>query len=199
MARRAQTRPAQPRAVLPDEPSLVSRAAAGDSSAFQALVEASHSLVHSICARRVSDQDRAIELVQEVFFRVFRSLSRFRGGTSFAAWVTLIAVNRCRDEWRSAEHRLAGLRRPLSAALGVPTPAPLPDAVLMAREDEVLLRRLVHALPARLREPFLMRHQDGLEYSEIAAALKLKEGAVRMRVCRARERLIEAASEVGGA
>lgn len=181
-----------------DEVRLAREAAAGDAGAFRGIVERYHRMVYGICHRRVDDPERAMELTQDVFLRVHRGIPGFQGECSLGAWIARIAIHRCQDEWRSAARRLRRLFRPIEAALAVPMAEPAPDLRLVARQRDALVHQLIEELPKALREPFLLRHEGNLEYAEIAAVLGLREGAVRMRVCRARERLLRRLEEEDG-
>src|SRR5690242_2001582 len=71
----------------------VARAASGDRSAFERLYRQNVNRVFSLCARMVSDRERAEELTQDVFVRAWDKLHLFRGESSFSTWLHRLTVN----------------------------------------------------------------------------------------------------------
>src|SRR5215203_2228162 len=90
---------------------LITRAAGGDAAAFQALVERHRSMVYRVAYQFAGNHYDAEDIAQDVFIKVYRSLSRFRQDSQFTSWIYRIAMNACID------HR----RRQLSA--GIPSAA----------------------------------------------------------------------------
>ena len=164
---------------------LLARARAGDAQAFRALYDAHAAQVYALCLRLSADPAVAVELTQDTFVRVWRSLSAFAGASALGTWIHRIAVNvvlerRRTDQRRSArvasvhddtEQCVAGRAVPLDARLDL----------------EAALR----ALPATPRLIFVLREIEGYPYAEISALTGLSEVALRSHVYRARRRLME--------
>ncbi len=128
--------------------------------------------------------DDVEDLVQETFYRAFRKIDGFRGGASFRTWVMTIGSNALKDLRRR-------LRRRPVVALEDREVADPSDPHQEAVSDE-LARRLETAiaqLPPMQRDVFLLRAQQGLEYEEIAQALKTSVGAARVHYHHAVQRL----------
>jgi RNA polymerase sigma-70 factor (ECF subfamily) len=126
------------------------------------------------------------DLVQETFFRAFRSLDRWRGTASFRSWLFTIGANLLRDEFRKRKGR-----QMLSLEdRDLPDRAD-PHADLVAAETEELMRQGLARLPRLQREVFLLRVQEGSGYEEIAAALGTTPGAARVHYHHAVKRLKE--------
>src|SRR5215203_6720027 len=79
---------------------LISRAAAGDHSAFQALVERHRSMVYRVAYQFAGNHHDAEDIAQEVFIKVFRSLDRFRQDAQLTSWMYRIVMNACIDHKR---------------------------------------------------------------------------------------------------
>src|SRR5262245_44608479 len=71
----------------------VARAAAGDRGAFERLYRLHVNRVFSLCARMVTDRERAEELTQDVFVRAWEKLHLFRGESSFSTWMHRLTLN----------------------------------------------------------------------------------------------------------
>lgn len=126
------------------------------------------------------------DLVQDTFFRAFRALESWRGDASMRSWLFTIAGNLLRDEFRKRKGR-----RMLSLEdRDLPDHAD-PFADLAAAEAEERVREGLARLPRLQREVFLLRAQEGTEYTEIAAALGTTPGAARVHYHHAVKRLKE--------
>ena len=79
---------------------LIARAAEGDSSAFQVLVEQHRSMVYRVAYQFAGNHHDAEDIAQDVFIKVYRSLSRFRQDSQFTSWIYRIAMNACIDHRR---------------------------------------------------------------------------------------------------
>ena len=153
------------------------------------LIEEHADAVVGLCRAMVRDPTLAEDLSQDVFSRAFRALSSFRGEASTRTWILRIARNRCIDHLRAAR------RQPFvdadAPADEQPAAEPTVDDLLMRRED---VKRGLDALGENERALVMLRFGHELGYGELAATFGLSEGAVRMRVSRAVEKMREALS-----
>jgi RNA polymerase sigma-70 factor (ECF subfamily) len=179
----------------PSDETLAARAAAGDGSAFEAIVARYQARVFRLACRLTSDTD-APDVLQETFLQVYRRLQSYRGDSQFRTWLYRIATN------AALMHRRARARRPaepLDAFLPrfdgegrhVATPAELQVA---SRADELLdrqilaekAREIIARLPDTYRDAFVLRDLEEMPTADVAEALGLQPAAVRQRVHRAR-------------
>jgi RNA polymerase sigma-70 factor (ECF subfamily) len=173
------------------ESELVSRAAGGDSAAFQALVERHRSRVYRVAYQFAGNHADAEDIAQEVFIKVYRSLDRFRQDAQLTSWLYRIVMNACIDH-RRRQH-------PASTApfgdeaefkmLNTPEETPGPEDRAYAGELGQVLEAEVGRLPHGQRIVFIMRHHQGLKLCEIAEALGLAEGTVKRQLHAAIHRL----------
>jgi RNA polymerase sigma-70 factor (ECF subfamily) len=157
---------------------LAQAAASGDRIALHGFVRASQSDVWRLCAR-LSDRDRADDLVQETYVRALRAMPDFRAESSARTWLLSIARRTVYDSYRARSRR----RRAASRFDG---PATQPDA-----SGEVGLRLAVAALEPERRAAFVLTQELGLSYQEAAEVCGCAVGTIRSRVARARRDLIE--------
>ena len=170
---------------------LISRAAGGDSAAFQALVERHRSMVYRVAFQFAGNHYDAEDIAQEVFIKAYRSLDRFRQDAQLTSWLYRIIMNACIDHRRrhssaaaapfgeEAEHRM----------LNTAEETPGPEDRTYAGELGAVLETEIGRLPQGQRIVFIMRHHQGLKLSEIAAALGLAEGTVKRQLHAAVHRL----------
>jgi RNA polymerase sigma-70 factor (ECF subfamily) len=94
------------------EAALVQRCATGEESACAELVADHQRMVLQLAMNLLGDRDEALDLSQEVFLRVFRTIYRFRGQSSLRTWIYRIAVNQARNRHRFWRRRRPGPARP---------------------------------------------------------------------------------------
>jgi len=174
---------------------LISRAAGGDATAFQALVEQHRSMVYRVAYQFAGNHYDAEDITQDVFIKVYRSLPRFRQDAQFTSWIYRIAMNACIDH-RRRQSSVASV--PFTTGSGPDAEQwmtdtveerPGPETCAYAGELAGVLDAAIGRLPHGQRIVFVMRHHEGLKLVEIAAALGLAEGTVKRQLHAAVHRL----------
>ena len=176
------------------EATLVQRCAEGDEAACAELVAEHQRMVIQLAVNLLGDRDEALDLAQEVFLRVFRTIHRFRGHSSLRTWIYRIAVNQARNRhgfWRrrhradqvSLDQHIAAHGDFLSGGESTP------DRVLAQKELATRLQQALDGLPFDQRTAIVLREIDGLSYEEIAYSLGVSVGTVKSRLTRARQAL----------
>lgn len=183
-------------AELSDE-DVMERCAMGSEAAFSALVQRYRTRIMNLVCRFINDRDRAEEISQEVFLRVFRNRERYRKSGKFSTWIFTIAVNLTKNEIRSrVRHRGTFSLDAMEDESGgqgasFPDSSPLPDEDLNAREIGQKVADALRKIPARYREAVVLRDVEGLSYEEVGEILRIPGGTVRSRINRARLMLKE--------
>jgi RNA polymerase sigma-70 factor (ECF subfamily) len=176
------------------EAALVQRCATGDEMAFADLVAEHQRIVVQLAMNLLGDHEEALDLSQEVFLRVFRTIHRFRGHSSLRTWIYRIAVNQARNRhrfWRR-RHRADQVSLDEHVALHgdfVSASGPMPDRLLAQKELGVRVQRALDNLPFDQRTAIVLREIDGLSYEEISYSLDVPIGTVKSRLTRARRAL----------
>ena len=184
---------------------LAARAAAGDGSAFHALVERHRAMVYRLAYQFAGNHYDAEDIAQDVFIKVFRSLDRFRYDAQLTSWLYRIVMNACIDHKR--RHAPAGWAPFTEDAelrmANTPEEGPGPEDQAYGGQLGEVLEAEIARLPPGQRLVFTMRHHEGLKLSEIADALGLAEGTVKRQlhaaVHRLRAALTNARVTTGGA
>lgn len=180
------------RALTDSDRTLADRHRYGDPEAFAEIYRAYETMVYNLALRLSGDPDRAADLSQEIFLRVYRHLERFRGRSSLKTWIYRVALNHCRSRLRRRKLVLEPVgdddERRLS---GLPDERRGPEERAMAGDAERMLRRALAELPRSYREAVVLRDLEGLAYDEIAQVLGVKIGTVRSRIARGRARLAD--------
>ena len=182
----------------PEEDAMVEAAKNGDVEAFENLMEKYQKRVFNMAFRILSNYDDASETAQEVFIKIYRSLSGFRGDSSFSTWVYTITRNLCMDRLRKESRggRVVYIDE-IKDNEGEGIKMELPDnreSVEETAEKNELKRivwEAVGKLSAEHREVIVMRDMQGFTYEEIARMTGNREGTVKSRLNRARLALRE--------
>src|SRR5436190_12656674 len=178
------------------EAALIERCVAGDESACADLVAAHQRTVFNLAFHLLGDRDEALDVSQEVFLRVFRTLSRLRGQSALPTWIYRIVVNQARNRqrwWRRRRRaELISLDDHLQRCGEIEaTREVLPDRLLASKETAVRIWSAMERLPFDQRTALVLREIDGLRYEEIAFSLGVAVGTVKSRLTRARQALRE--------
>jgi len=173
------------------EAALVQRCAMGEETAYAELLSEHERMVIQLAINLLGDRDEALDLSQEVFLRVFRTIHRFRGHSSLRTWIYRIAVNQARNRHRSWRRRHRADQVSLDAHIASHGEFPgvsgsQPDQLLAQKELASRLQRALDGLPFDQRTAIVLREIDGLSYEEIAYSLGVALGTVKSRLTRAR-------------
>ena len=178
---------------------IVRRCIAGDSAAWEEIVRTYHRRIYNLCYRFAGSGDDAEDLTQEVFIKVFRTLSSYDSSKgAFITWVTTMTRNLLVDHFRRtrqdrmtdsldsapSDHEDA---MPLSGQLEDQS-AP-PDAHVRSREAKEAVHAALGKLSPELREALILRDLQDFDYKDIAQVLKVPEGTVKSRINRGRAEL----------
>ena len=163
----------------------------GDPRAFEELVGITHRRVYALAYRLVGDRYEAEDVVQEAYLRMFRGLAGFREEARFETWMHRIVTNTAFNQMR---------RRGRFGALveeEEPLEVPVPDTSELQATLRDELERALARLPEGQRTVLLLKDVYDLSCREIGEEIGIQEGAVKVRLHRARKRLREILSEEG--
>ncbi len=172
------------------EKDLIARAQAGDRAAFAALVRAHQNEVYTLARRLVGDPHLASDVAQEAMIRAWRALPRFRGDARLSTWLHRITVNTAWTHKKKAK-RHAGL--PVDDYMELPAPvgADHPEFAGEIVELRGRLRQALDRLPDGQRQVVIMKDVYGWSHAEIAEAMDITVTAAKVRLHRARARLVK--------
>jgi RNA polymerase sigma-70 factor (ECF subfamily) len=164
----------------------------GDGSSLTELVRRHQGPLTGYLAQIVNDVERARDLAQETFLRIFRHAAGYRTSSRFTTWLYHIARNVARDELRSRRRRpqLHGSDEALEAT---PAAGCLAERV----EQREVVRRAMAAISERDRALIVLRDVHGCAYEEIAERTGLALGTVKSGLNRARQRFAERLAALG--
>jgi len=170
-----------------DDVTLVARVRDGNTHAFRFLVDKYRNLVWHMVLRMIDHREDAEDLCQDVFFRVFRDIGKFRGDAKLSTWIGSIAYHICIDHLRRN-------KRDLITAVENFTPAMLAKMDIpenIGSMDRIAIKKLVHrvidAMPYNYRIVITLFHLEGFSYREIEVITGMPEGTIKSYLSRGRQ------------
>lgn len=170
---------------------LATLSVAGRQAAFVEILDRYRQPIFRLIRASVGDEEEALDLTQESFISAYQALARFDPERPMRAWLSTIAINKCRDWGRKRTvRRFLTFGTPLGAeAEAIPDDRVAVDDAASDREELERVAKAIASLPTNLREPLILRTIEGLSQSETATILGVSEKAVETRLHRAREKL----------
>jgi len=169
---------------------LVERFQSGEIDGFDDIVERYRRYVYRIAYHFTHNCEDAYDISQEVFIKVFKSLSNLKNSSTFDIWLRRVTVNTCIDYLRQRPNEQVlddfshmGRKHILSGD------GRLPNGPIEMDELRDMISRAVDQLPKQQRKAFVLRHYEGLSLEEIAKTLDRSQGAVKAHLFHATRRL----------
>jgi RNA polymerase sigma-70 factor (ECF subfamily) len=166
---------------------LLALVATGNQQAFERLVSCHQGKMFNLIFRFTWNRQDAEELVQEVFFKVWKYARTFKGRSAFSTWLYRLAVNTCLNYRQKKKIESEPL--PLLGDFAVETNSA--GAEIMTRERKSFLDKALNVLPARQKMALILASFEGKSYEEIAAVMEISVLAVESLLFRARKNLAE--------
>ena len=173
----------------------------GRSESFEELVHRYQRPITGYVFRMLGDYESSLDVTQEVFIKVYNSLSKYSDEYKFSTWLYRIAHNAAIDHMRRNSNARPRASRPkmLTAPFNSRSKAKSrrPNRITNAANGEIEIDAVVRCLPNAYRDLIILRHSRELSYDEIAEVTDLPLGTVKNRLFRAREMMRELFIERG--
>lgn len=184
---------------MTNEELLVKRAKKGDENAFGEIVALYQKAVYNSALYIAKNAEDALDISQEVFFKLWKTLNGFKGEASLKTWIAKITRTCAIDYVRSRNAKSSLSLTPDDEEKEVEIidtdTAANPQENYRKKEEAEAVRRAVSSLQSPTKEIIIMREFQNLSYAEIAALLNVPEGTVKSRISRGREQLKEILKE----
>ena len=166
------------------DPSLLARVVKGDQQAFSQLYDHSSTLLFTLALRILGNRKEAVELLQDVYWEVWRKVSRYDVGRGTpVAWLITLTKSRAIDRLRARASRGYQARNSLEAetAAEVADPGPSPFETQADQELRAAVEAAVAGLPQAQQQAIELAYYEGLSHAEIASRLNQPLGTVKTR------------------
>ena len=179
---------------------LIRRFLEGSEEAFNRLVLAHQKRAYNIAYRFLGNREDADEVAQEAFVRVYRNLHKFRGHSSFQTWLYKIVLNLARNRYRKMKRRKEDMKVSLDNPLlqdegeisrDVADETYSPERAMRNKEIQQQVQAALEKIALDHRQVVVLRHIEGLSYTEMSEILGCAEGTIKSRLHRARQELRE--------
>jgi len=180
-----------------DDELLIEQFRRGDESAFERIVERHSAEVAALANRLLGWPGEVEDVTQEIFLAAFLGLKKFRCECSLRSWLFTITINKCRNyRYKRKIRHLQAIPIPRNGfGMRLPHAAEVSCSPMNA-EDFQRVRLAVAALPARYREPVVLKYLQELDTDEISRILGISKNALHVRLSRARKRLKQDLAEL---
>ncbi len=175
-----------------EDAEVVRRCLAGDGTAWESVIRSQTRRVYNLCYRFTGQRQEAEDLTQEVFVRMFRTLSKFDPNQgSLNVWLYRVARNLLIDHYRATRRQrmTSSIDDEESPVELRETKAPSPHRAAELGELREMLQKALTRLSPELREAVVLRDLQGLDYREIGQTLEIPDGTVKSRINRGRAEL----------
>ena len=179
------------------EPLFIQQLKNGNREAFNQLVEKHKDGILNICYGFVKDAEEAEDITQEVFIEVFRTVSNFREDSSLFTWMYRIAVSRSLDaiKRKKSIKRAAFFEKRVNSEVAeyeienTESSTMRPDQTLEQHQQQIFIELSLAKLTENQRIAFVLSHQDGLSYKEIAQIMDKSLTSVESLIHRSKQAL----------
>ncbi len=174
-----------------EETEMISRCQQGDQEALKEIYDKYHKKVYRIAYGVVRQREDALDIVQEVFIKLFRSIKNFQGRSHFYTYLYRMVMNTAIDHARKSGKKFAssldeeGSFEPSDGA------EKGPERVFLQKELEERVKRAMDKLPAEQKAALIFRDMEGLSYQEMAEAMGCSIGTVMSRLHYGRKKMQE--------
>ena len=177
---------------MKDEQELIHRILQGEREAFAMIVQKYQTPLLNYVGRMVTDRDTALDLLQEIFLKIYTSLHQYKSTYPFRTWIFKIAYNHVIDYWRKRRIETQPLEEDQSG-ISLLNILPLQEESITKKYElqqwRNKIERALEKLSAPWRELFIWRYLNELSYEEIAEIKNLPLGTVKNRIFQAKEKL----------
>ena len=174
-----------------DEAELISRCQRGDQEALKEIFDQYHKKIYRVAYGVVRQREDALDIVQEVFIKLFRSIKNFKGESRFSTYLYRMAINTAIDHLRKmGKSHISSLDQE-EGFQPAEEPEKRPDRIFFYKELEGKVNQALNKLPVDQRTAVILREVEGLSYQEIAETMKSSAGTVMSRLHYGRKRMQE--------
>jgi len=176
---------------------LLDKIKKGDLQAFEEIVKKYKMNVFNTIYSVMGNIQDADDIMQDVFIKVYNTIGKFKGQSSFSTWLYRITVNKCIDELRKRKNKFLSYESELSDEEIFKLKNVISDEAidiideLRKKEIEEILRKTIDLLPEKFRIVLTLREIDNLSYKEISDVMNVSVNRVKILLFRARQKLKE--------
>ena len=170
-----------------DEIELIHTVLEGNQTNFNLLIKRYESNVFRTAIGFLHNKEDAEEITQDVFIKVYQSLSTFSGKAAFSTWLYRITVNTSLNYLRKKKRKTFWIG--LSEMLQIPSKDKPAETVITAQSEKTIIQQAIDKLPEKQRQAFVLSRYEELPQKQVADIMRISEGAVEQLILRAKSNL----------
>ncbi|WP_346725813.1 RNA polymerase sigma factor [Alteribacter keqinensis] len=166
--------------MMPTDEELIKEIKDGSQAAMEVLVKKHYKTVFAYIYRKIGDHHLAYDLTQDVFVKMMKALDQYKNDGKFTHWLSRIAVNHCRDYFRSRPYKQQNRENELNPL--IPDHKQNVWDMLSKKEDSEKVKTAIKELPEMQREAIILKYYHEMKINEIATITDSKEATVKSRL-----------------
>jgi RNA polymerase sigma-70 factor (ECF subfamily) len=166
---------------------LIDSVLSGNEKDFERLIKMYESNVFRVVIGLLHNKEDAEEVTQDIFIKIYRSISSFNKKAAFTTWLYRIAINTSLNFLRKKRSRL--LWSELTTVFQFASKEVSAESKMIEKSDHEIIRHAIDSLPKSQRLAFVLTKYEELPQKQVAAIMKISEGAVEQLVLRAKNNL----------
>jgi RNA polymerase sigma-70 factor (ECF subfamily) len=170
---------------------MISRCQQGDQEALKEIFDKYHKKVYRIAYGVVRQREEALDVVQEVFIKLFRSIKNFKGRSQFYTYLYRMVMNTAIDHKRKVGKQFMPSLDEEGSIQPSDDAEKGPERLLLQKELEERVKLAMDKLPPEQKAALIFRDVEGLSYQEMAEAMGCSIGTVMSRLHYGRKRMQE--------
>jgi len=174
-----------------EETEMISRCQRGDQEALKEIFDKYHKKVYRIAYGVVRQREEALDIVQEVFIKLFHSIKNFKGRSHFYTYLYRMVMNTAIDHARKTGKQITSSLDEEGSFQPSDDLEKGPERILLQKELEERVKGAMEKLPAEQKAALIFRDVEGLSYQEMAEAMGCSIGTVMSRLHYGRKRIQE--------
>ncbi|MDX8346338.1 RNA polymerase sigma factor [Rossellomorea sp. YZS02] len=163
-----------------EDQQLIQEILRGSQAAMEVLTRKYYKDVFAFVYRKTGNRDLAYDLTQEIFIKVIKKIGSYSNTGSFKSWVFSVAVNHCRDHWKSAEHQRTQKQSELSEYLT--NERTNVSYIFAQKETRERVKMAIGELPEYQRDAIILKYYHEMKIHEIASMTEASESTVKSRL-----------------
>ncbi|MCA1057625.1 RNA polymerase sigma factor [Rossellomorea aquimaris] len=165
---------------MSEDQQLIQEILRGSQAAMEVLTRKYYKDVFAFVYRKIGNRDLAYDLTQEIFIKVIRKLGSYSNSGSFKSWMFTIAVNHCRDYWKSAEHQRTQKQSELTEYLT--NEKTNVSYIFAQKETRERVKAAISELPDYQGDAIILKYYHDMKIHEIASVTDASESTVKSRL-----------------
>ncbi len=165
---------------MPDDKQLIKEILDGSQAAMEVLIRRYYKSIYAFVYRKVGDKPTALDLTQEIFIKIVQRIQSYSHKAEFKSWIYTIAINHCRDYWRSADYRHTSQQMNLLDSMESEQKS-IPY-IFERKETREQIKAAINSLPHYQKEALVLKYYHHLKIKEIAEVTNSNVPTVKSRL-----------------